>query len=105
MHRGLGPRDGTRSLGMQRDESMVAFAALLAMGGAALARVLVGRALPALLAAARLAGAALLAAMAARALLLVGLLVGVIRSVRMVRHCCLREVVSSAREALGKGRT
>ena len=41
--------------------------ALLAVGGAALAWVLVGCALAALLAAARLAGAALLAAVAARA--------------------------------------
>src|SRR3954451_8861818 len=85
--------------------SVVALAALLAVGGAALTRVLVGRALAALLAAARLAGAALLAAVTARALVLVGLLVGMVRSIRMVRHTCLRWSVLSARGPFGKCHT
>src|SRR5687767_13830018 len=97
MSRGAGPEIGARaSTCVVR--SVIALAAFFAVGGAAPTGVFVGRALAALLAAARLAGAALLAAVAARALLLVGVLVWVVRPVRMVRHGCLRWSISSARE-------
>jgi hypothetical protein len=84
---------------------MAALAALLAVGSPALTGVLVGRALAALLSAARLACAALLAAVAARALLLIGLLVRMIRTIRMIWHVCRRWRMSSAQRSVGNART